>query len=168
MFARKLSTVNLGEQPFQAERERERQDPGENQEISFTWFEPKIGSSMEPRQDPGENQEISFTWFEPKIGSSMEPRQDPGENQEISFTWFEPKIGSNMEPSNKLKPLVMPVSDTRRLANRKCNPELARCIGECGINSITERITTRFVVKDDRFLEPGEHSSGKRSYFASS
>ncbi|CAD6194837.1 unnamed protein product [Caenorhabditis auriculariae] len=43
------------------------------------------------RQDPGENQEISFTWFEPKIGSNMEPRQDPGENQEISFTWFEPK-----------------------------------------------------------------------------
>ncbi|CAD6199474.1 unnamed protein product [Caenorhabditis auriculariae] len=28
------------------------------------------------RQDPGENQEISFTWFEPKIGSNMEPRSE--------------------------------------------------------------------------------------------
>ncbi|CAD6200231.1 unnamed protein product [Caenorhabditis auriculariae] len=28
------------------------------------------------RQDPGENQEISFTWFEPKIGSNIEPRSE--------------------------------------------------------------------------------------------
>ncbi|CAD6196669.1 unnamed protein product [Caenorhabditis auriculariae] len=28
------------------------------------------------RQDPGENQEISYTWFEPKIGSNMEPRSE--------------------------------------------------------------------------------------------
>ncbi|CAD6199625.1 unnamed protein product [Caenorhabditis auriculariae] len=108
-----------------------RQDPGENQEISFTWFEPKIGSNMEPSE--------SGSVKEPRPGVSL---TDQSWNSEVNFVEIRVlgnESGKDKEvcqpeekpvevSSNKLKPLVMPISDTRRLANRKCNPELARCM----------------------------------------
>ncbi|CAD6189809.1 unnamed protein product [Caenorhabditis auriculariae] len=85
-----------------------RQDPGENQEISFTCFKPKTGSNMEPRS-------------EASCYTTLKPTETDGLTDSQSYKKLVIPIRSIIgTPNNKLKPLVMPKSDRRRLASRKC------------------------------------------------
>ncbi|CAD6187770.1 unnamed protein product [Caenorhabditis auriculariae] len=138
-----------------------RQDPAENQEISFTLFEAKIGSNMEPSVVLlGEERASEEFHCDPRWVRSGHQNPHPRRKEDS----IQGLIIRNeaQRYAEKQKDMLM-ISQVHNWAANSKRYIRARNkeSGEYGMSSITERITTRIVVKDERFLEPGEHSSGK-------